>query len=83
MTKLPDRHALTLRLLPDVYQKLCFITQSTGLTINKIVNQLIINVQVDAANAEEIEQKNVQLKDLQDQVKALKTQNIKFIIKEK
>ena len=58
MTKLPDRHALTLRLLPDVYQKLCFITQSTGLTINKIVNQLIINVQVDAANAEEIEQKN-------------------------
>ena len=83
MTKLPDRHALTLRLLPDVYQKLCFITQSTGLTINKIVNQLIINVQVDAANAEEIEQKNVQLKDLQDKVKALKTQNIKFIIKEK
>jgi hypothetical protein len=87
MTKLPDRHALTLRLLPDVYQKLCFITESTGLTMNKIVNQLIINVEVDTINAEEIQQKNVQLKDLQDQVKALRTQilkdqNIKFIIKE-
>jgi hypothetical protein len=87
MTKLPDRHALSIRLMPDAYQKLCFITESTGLTMNEIVNQLIINVEVDTINAEEIQQKNVQLKDLQDQVKALRTQilkdqTIKFIIKE-
>ena len=87
MTKLPDRHVLTLRLLPDVYQKLCFISESTGLTMNKIVNQLIINVEVDKISAEEVQQKTAQLQHLQDQVESLKTQilkdqNIKFIIKE-
>jgi hypothetical protein len=55
--------------------------------MNTIVSQLIINVEIDTINAEEIQQKNAQLKDLQDQVNALKTQilkdqNIKFIIKE-
>ena len=87
MIKLPDRHALSVRLMPDVYQKLDYISKSTGLTMNKIVNQLIINVEVDTINAEEVQQKNAQLKDLQDQVNALKNQilkdqTIKFIIKE-
>lgn len=87
MIKLPDRHALSVRLMPDVYLKLDYISKSTGLTMNTIVSQLIINVEVDTINAEEVQQKNAQLKDLQDQVNALKNQilkdqTIKFIIKE-
>lgn len=87
MIKLPNRHALSIRLMPDVYQKLYVITKSTGLTMNTIVSQLITNVEFDTINAEQIQQKNAQLKDLQDQVNALKTQilkdqTIKFIIKE-
>ena len=86
MIKLPDRHALTLRLMPDAYQKLHTIREATGLTMNTIVSQLIINVEVDTINAEQIQQKNAQLKDLQDQVDALKNQilkdqTIKFIIR--
>jgi predicted DNA-binding protein len=87
MIKLPDRHALSIRLMPEAYQKLHTIREATGLTMNTIVSQLIINVEVDTINAEEIQQKNAQLKDLQDQVDALKTQilkdqTIKFIVKE-
>ena len=87
MTKLPDRHALSLRLMPDVYQKLHIISSSTGLTMNAIITQLILNVEVDTINAEEVQQKTAQLQDLQDQVKSLQTQilksqSIKFIIKE-
>jgi len=87
MIKLPDRHVLSIRLMPDAYQKLHTITKATGLPMNTIVSQLIINVEIDTINAEEIEQKNAQLKDLQDQVNDLKTQilkdqTIKFIIKE-
>jgi predicted DNA-binding protein len=87
MIKLPDRHALSIRLMPEAYQKLHTIRKATGLTMNTIVSQLIINVEIDTINAEEIQQKNAQLKDLQDQVNALKTQilkdqAIKFIIKE-
>lgn len=87
MIKLPDRHALSVRLMPDVYQKLYDISKSTGLTMNTIVSQLILNVEVDTINLEESQHKNAQLKDLQDQVNALKNQilkdqTIKFIIKE-
>ena len=87
MKKLPDRHALSLRLMPDVYQKLHTISNSTGLTMNAIITQLILNVEVDTINVEEVQQKTAQLQDLQDQVKSLQTQilksqNIKFIIKE-
>jgi hypothetical protein len=87
MPKLPDRHALSIRLMPDAYQKLHTIREATGLTMNAIVSQLIINVEVDTINAEEIQQKNAQLKHLQDQVDALKSQilkdqTIKFIVKE-
>ena len=87
MKKLPDRHALSLRLMPDVYQKLHTISSSTGLTMNAIIVQLILNVEVDTINVEEVQQKTAQLQDLQDQVKSLQTQilksqSIKFIIKE-
>ena len=87
MKKLPDRHALSLRLMPDVYQKLHMISNSTGLTMNAIIIQLILNVEVDTINVEEVQQKTAQLQDLQDQVKSLQTQilksqSIKFIIKE-
>lgn len=87
MKKLPERHALSLRLMPDVYQKLHTISSSTGLTMNAIIVQLILNVEVDTINVEEVQQKTAQLQDLQDQVKSLQTQilksqSIKFIIKE-
>ena len=87
MKKLPERHALSLRLMPDVYQKLHTISSSTGLTMNAIIIQLILNVEVDTINVEEVQQKTAQLQDLQDQVKSLQTQilksqSIKFIIKE-
>jgi predicted DNA-binding protein len=87
MKKLPERHALSLRLMPDVYQKLHTISNSTGLTMNAIITQLILNVEVDTINVEEVQEKTAQLQSLQDQVKSLQTQilksqNIKFIIKE-
>jgi predicted DNA-binding protein len=87
MPKLPDRHALSLRLMPEAYQKLDIISKATGLKMTQIINQLIIKAEVDTTNVEQIIQKTSQLKDLEDQVKALKAellnnQNKQLIIKE-
>jgi hypothetical protein len=87
MPKLPDRHTFSLRLMPDAYQKLDIISKITGLKMTQIINQLIITAEIDTTNVEQIIQKTSQIKDLEDQLKALRdevlnNQNKELIFKE-